>query len=233
MMDLESSGGGRQQKKAESRRRILESAREIFFRDGFMSANLDEVAEKAGVAKGTLYRYFESKADLYVAVLAENGRVFTEKMSLVAGEPESTIDQLWAISDFYFDHWTRNQDYFQIFWAIDNQSVIGDLPGPVVDEVTRLWEQSLRILDGVLRQGVEGGALRECDTWTVANILWTVANSVIQSEATLARRELRRSPLEQVYQEAFATLLRGLCVDPSTVGRDASTAAPTLTRQSG
>ena len=105
--------------------------------------------------------------------------------------------------------------------------------GPVVDEVTRLWEQSLRILDGVLRQGVEGGALRECDTWAVANILWTVANSVIQSEATLARRELRRSPLEQVYQEAFAVLLRGLCVDPGAAGRDASTPAPTLTRKSG
>ena len=73
MTELQGATGGRQQKKAESRRRILESAREIFFRDGFMSANLDEVAEKAGVAKGTLYRYFESKADLYVAVLADHG----------------------------------------------------------------------------------------------------------------------------------------------------------------
>ena len=37
-----------------------------------------EMAEKAGVAKGTLYRYFESKADLYVAVLADNGNAFTD-----------------------------------------------------------------------------------------------------------------------------------------------------------
>ena len=215
MTDLQGASGGRQQKKAESRRRILESAREIFFRDGFMSANLDEVAEKAGVAKGTLYRYFESKADLYVAVLAENGRVFTEKMLQVAAEPRSATDQLWAIANFYFDHWTRHQDYFQIFWAIDNQSVIGDLPGPVVDEVTRLWEQSLQILDGVLSQGVESGVLRDCDTWVTANIMWTVANSVIQSEATLARRELRRSSVEEVYREAFGALIRGLCVDPA------------------
>ena len=39
----------RDQKKAESRRRILDAARDVFFRDGFMSANLDEMAEKAGV----------------------------------------------------------------------------------------------------------------------------------------------------------------------------------------
>ena len=43
-------------------------------------------AEKAGVAKGTLYRYFESKADLYVAVLADNGNAFTERMKEVSTE---------------------------------------------------------------------------------------------------------------------------------------------------
>ena len=57
----------------QSRRRILDAAREVFFRDGFMEANLDEVASGAGVAKGTLYRYFDTKAELYVAVLAHNG----------------------------------------------------------------------------------------------------------------------------------------------------------------
>ena len=210
MSDSSSEAGGRQQKKAESRRRILESAREIFFRDRFMAANLDEVAEKAGVAKGTLYRYFESKADLYVAVLADNGKVFTEKMAQAAPSDSPVLDQLRAIAAFYLDHWTRHQDYFQIFWAIDNQSVIGDLPGPVIDEVTRLWEQSLQILDGVLRRGVERKELIECDTWAVANILWTVANSIIQSEGTLARRGLRRRPLEDVFHTAFETVLRGL-----------------------
>jgi AcrR family transcriptional regulator len=217
MNDGDGETSGRKQKKAESRRRILESAREIFFRDGFMTANLDEVAEKAGVAKGTLYRYFESKADLYVAVLADNGRAFTEKMALAANGKGSATAQLWEIANFYYDHWTRHQDYFQIFWAIDNQSVIGDLPGPVIDEVTRLWEESLRILDGVLRQGVEQGELRECDTWATANILWTVANSIIQSEGTLARRDLRRRPLGDVFQRAFETMLRGLSADPTSV----------------
>ena len=73
----------RTEKKAQSRRRILDAARIIFFRDGFVATNLDKVADHAGVAKGTLYRYFESKADLYVAVLSENGRAFIEKLGEV------------------------------------------------------------------------------------------------------------------------------------------------------
>ena len=55
-----SDGQGREERKALQRARILEAAREVFFRDGFMAANLDEVALSAGVAKGPLYRYFES-----------------------------------------------------------------------------------------------------------------------------------------------------------------------------
>ena len=53
-----------------------------------MAANLDDVAKGAGVAKGTLYRYFENKAELYVAVLASNGEQFERKLR-DAGRDES------------------------------------------------------------------------------------------------------------------------------------------------
>ncbi len=200
----------REERKAQSRRRILDSAREVFFRDGFMAANLDEVAEKAGVAKGTLYRYFDSKADLYVAVLADNGKVFTERMREAAASGGTAPETLEKLSRFYLDHWLSHQDYFQIFWAIDNQSVIGELPGSVVDEVSRLWEESLSILDEVLARGVARGELIECDTWRTSNILWTVANAVIQSDSTDARRRLRRGALEDMYEQTLALVIAGL-----------------------
>jgi AcrR family transcriptional regulator len=200
----------REERKAQSRRRILDSAREVFFRDGFMTANLDEVAERAGVAKGTLYRYFDSKADLYVAVLADNGNGFTEQMREAASAPGSARETLFRLSRFYLAHWLDHQDYFQIFWAIDNQSVIGELPPSVVDEVSRLWEESLSILDGVLQRGVDSGELVPCDTWAASNILWTVANAVIQSDGTDARRKLRRGPLEDLYDQTIGLIISGL-----------------------
>jgi AcrR family transcriptional regulator len=204
----------RAEKKAQSRQRILDAARDVFFRDGFMSANLDEVAEKAGVAKGTLYRYFESKADLYVAVLADNGDAFTDRMREAASSEEQTaLEQLRALSRFYLDYWVRHPEYFQIFWAIDNQAVIGELPPAVTDEVSRLWERSLRILDDVLQRAVAEGDLRDCDTWQVSNILWITANALIQSDATQARRQLRGQPLERVFHSAIDMIIQGLAVE--------------------
>ena len=200
----------RAERKAQSRRRIIEAAREVFFRDGFMAANLDEVAERAGVAKGTLYRYFESKADLYVAVLADNGDVFVRKMEESAEGHDSAKQSIEAMSRFYLDWWVRHNDYFQIFWAIDNEAVIGQLPEQVVREVTRLWEESLQILDRLIQRGVESGEFAPCNSWATANMLWTTANSLIQSDSTWSRRTLRRTALADVFEDFIALFLRGM-----------------------
>ncbi len=149
----------RAEKKAQSRRRIVDAAREVFFRDGFMEANLDEVAKKAGVAKGTLYRYFDSKAELYVAVLAHNGDIFVEKMrdAVAAGGPAP--DLVRRLGSFYFRHWTQHPDYFQIFWAFENQQVFGDLPPGVIEEVSKLWERCVEQLTRIIEQGVRDSCL--------------------------------------------------------------------------
>jgi AcrR family transcriptional regulator len=201
----------REERRALQRGKILESARDIFFRDGFVAANLDEVALSAGVAKGTLYRYFENKGDLYVALLAENGRVFEERMREVADAPGSAADKIRELGRFYFDHWTRNHVYFQIFWALENPAVTGDLPKPAVAGVIRLWEDCLRILQDVIRRGAEQGEFGPCDSWEVANILWTVANGLIQTEHVAPRRALlgAKTP-EQAFHDMVELFLRGL-----------------------
>ena len=203
----------RTEKKAQSRRRILDAARIIFFRDGFVATNLDKVADHAGVAKGTLYRYFESKADLYVAVLSENGRAFIEKLGEAAWGSTAS-ERLQSISRFYLDHWTAHPDYFRIFWAIDNQELIGEVPQKIVDEVSRLWEDSLSIVSRVVEGGVRSGEFRDCDAWEVASILWTTANALIRQDASAVLRSIRRGSLQQVYGDALDLLVAGLAAGP-------------------
>jgi AcrR family transcriptional regulator len=212
----------REEKKAESRRRILDAAREVFFRDGFMAANLDEVAEKASVAKGTLYRYFESKAELYVAVLAHNGAIFAEKMRETIDPVRSAPDQIRVTARFYLDHYVQNRDYFQIFWAIENQSVIGELPSGVVEEVARLWEQCVQIVAELIQVGIEDGSFVACDAWEVANLLWTIANGLIQTETSTTRRRLRRADLLQAFEDAIEIVLRGLAPRPASTDTGAT-----------
>jgi AcrR family transcriptional regulator len=62
----------RDEKKAQTRARLLEAARAVFARRGFAASSLDEVAEEAGLTKGAVYSNFANKEDLVLAVLEDS-----------------------------------------------------------------------------------------------------------------------------------------------------------------
>jgi len=61
----------KQQRSERTRRDLLDAARETFTRHGFADASMEEIAERAGVSRGPLYHYFDSKQDLFAAVYEE------------------------------------------------------------------------------------------------------------------------------------------------------------------
>jgi AcrR family transcriptional regulator len=78
------SGLTRAEKGEQVRRALLDAAREVFVRDGFHGTSLDAVAEAAGLTKGAVYSRFDSKADLFLALLEER---ITERI----GQVESVL----------------------------------------------------------------------------------------------------------------------------------------------
>ncbi len=197
-------------KKEASRRKILDAARAVFFEEGFEKANLDEVARRASIAKGTIYRYFESKAELYVEVLLHNADVFDERLQAALDESLGPEEQIRRLGRFYFDHYTTHRDYFQIFWAIENQRLIGELPPTLIRAVKEVWSRSLKVLAALLERGIERGDFLPCDAWEMANILWITANSIIRTNEVRERRELWERDVAKVYEDAIELMIRGL-----------------------
>jgi hypothetical protein len=144
-------------------------------------------------------------------VLATNGELFERKLR-ESGSDESlpAPERIRRIARFYLEHWTQNRQYFQIFWALENQQVIGELPEGVLLEVTRLWQSCLQILAEIVEVGIREGSIEECNPWEAANLLWTLANGLIQSEASPAHRRIRERPLEDAFVAAIDMVLSGL-----------------------
>src|SRR5260370_41311445 len=81
--------------RARCREQILLAATRAFARAGFAATNLEDIATEAGVGRVILYRHFESKAELYRAVL----RQAEDRLAEVAGAAEftgSSLDSLTA-----------------------------------------------------------------------------------------------------------------------------------------
>lgn len=82
--------------KAENRRRLLDAAAAEFATRGLDGARVDDISLAAGLAKGTIYNYFDSKLDVFRAVIEEWARRSGEAREAVA-EDAHVRDQLRAI----------------------------------------------------------------------------------------------------------------------------------------
>jgi AcrR family transcriptional regulator len=62
----------RQEQTAQTKARLITSARIVFARQGFHRALLEEIAEEAGYSTGAIYAHFDGKEDLFLAVLDDH-----------------------------------------------------------------------------------------------------------------------------------------------------------------
>lgn len=78
-----------------ARRRLLETASELFYREGIRAIGVDTIAQQSGVGKPTLYRHFSTKDDLIVAYLEEEDRThwrwFDEVIATYEGSPKEQL----------------------------------------------------------------------------------------------------------------------------------------------
>jgi AcrR family transcriptional regulator len=90
----------RAEKKAETRRRLLDAAAAVFIRRGFQGASVDEITAEAGFSRGAFYSNFDSKEELFVALLHD--RVYRDFEDLFRRVPAelSPVERLrWGAED--------------------------------------------------------------------------------------------------------------------------------------
>jgi AcrR family transcriptional regulator len=84
-----------------ARERVLETATELFYREGIRAVGIDRVIAESGVAKMSLYRNFASKEDLVLAFLIESDRGYWQRwdqaMAQHAGDPRQQLRDLFAM----------------------------------------------------------------------------------------------------------------------------------------
>ena len=78
------------------RRQILDGARRVFLADGFDGASMNDIARVAGVSKGTLYVYFDSKESLFEALIREDRKQQAERLVI----PEGAADPRAPLAAF-------------------------------------------------------------------------------------------------------------------------------------
>ncbi len=150
-----------------TRERLLRAAQELIEEGGYAAASVAAIAERAGVAAGTLYRHFESKEDLFVEVFravcsGEERAMRSAAVSMPEGASAAT--RLEEVLATFAERALRNP---RLAWAL-----IAEPVDPLVDAERLAYRSryAALIAEG-LRAGIEAGELPAQDVGLTAAAL--------------------------------------------------------------
>jgi AcrR family transcriptional regulator len=156
---------------------ILEAARKIFANEGFNRATVDDIASAAGVAKGTVYLYYQSKRDIYFAALRfgleQMYSKLDEELKKVSA-PQEKLRTLIGVKLAYFDD---NRDFFKIYY-----SELGNIcihPGAIDREFRTLYLEQAKVVESILKEGARKKIIRPVRTEQAAFAISDIIRGVV------------------------------------------------------
>jgi TetR/AcrR family transcriptional regulator, cholesterol catabolism regulator len=144
-------GDGRSRRREDTRQRLFEAAVELIAEQGFSATTVDDIAERAGVAKGTVYYNFPSKTALFEDLLRHGvGLLTADFRAAVAGKPPGAA--VSALVRAQLEYIRRYRSFAQLLLS-------------EMWRTNREWQQTLKLLReeaigviaDVLQSGVDSG----------------------------------------------------------------------------
>lgn len=152
---------------------ILEAAYEVFSVKGYHSATVDEIAQHAGVSKGTCYQYFSGKEEIFIATLDRT----LEKLLFEAEEAAAgSTDALQTLGLKGLTFISKYRDLQFMFIGIFSEVLGGN--ERLKNKAVEVFERVAEFLAKDLDEGIAGKAFRSVDTMAVAYALIGIAEVV-------------------------------------------------------
>jgi TetR/AcrR family fatty acid metabolism transcriptional regulator len=100
--------------KTDKRETIIHAAIEVFSKKDFKSASISEIAQKAGVADGTIYQYFKNKEDLFFSIPIEKTNEFRSQLELHLEGITGAFNKIRKFVWYFLYFFKTNPDYGRI-----------------------------------------------------------------------------------------------------------------------
>lgn len=149
----------REEKKRQTRKAILEAAISLFGSKGYDKTSVDQLARKAGVGKGTIYSYFRTKSEIFLAFCEDELDVLHLEMDRKVDSNTPFLEALIEIFMIEFRYVTRNREFGRLFLreVIFPSDQIGERSREIDDRFIAvflpLFQKAQR--EGELRQDIE------------------------------------------------------------------------------
>ncbi len=161
------------EKTENKRERILLAAVEVFTRQGYNRARMEEIAETAGIGKGTLYEYFDSKVQLFHEMIIRSWDEYSDSFTADSIHELSFEETIREIVKGHFTFSKEKKKLARIlFWDTE-----------IMDEELKIWmhrrrKEQEKLIEQIVEKAVAEGEIKPVDNMLVYIILAGLIGSI-------------------------------------------------------
>ncbi|MFX1606983.1 MAG: TetR/AcrR family transcriptional regulator [Promethearchaeota archaeon] len=208
-----------ERERKQRRKAIIKTARGFFATKGYEQTMVDDVAQAAGYTKMTLYNYFNSKDDLFLAVVSEAYQKLYEIMDSHLNQPDVSYE-LRSMGNAYLTFFEQNPDDAILFESARLGVVISKLLQKLEnkEELTES-EQDFKVYMGLLEELMtsvitetmkRSGVQEKVDPFSVIMVLSTFAQSIRELVLRGKRSEQPEEKTREYISVFFTIIDQGL-----------------------
>jgi TetR/AcrR family transcriptional regulator len=198
-------------RRARTRAAIIDAAERAFADGGYRRTRMEDVAEQADVAIGSIYGHFGNKDGLYAAVVERAVELFGRYVEQAYLPEWSALEQVMACGDAYLRFHLEHPGAFR-FLAFDG--VETDTPAVDPEQRARVGAGVGALITGFenkIREAIDAGEARPLDARLAGHFLWGAWNGVVALRLRGDGMALTDAEVRDALQQAREIVLAGIC----------------------
>ena len=168
---------------------IVDAAEKLFFEKGLQVATMDEIAEAAELSKGTIYLYYKSKEDLYLAVVMRGLETLHDMFDARIKKESEVVKALMGLQETYFEFFQKHRGYFRMLHFLQTPQFHKQVSAEMMQECSlvnqRIWNLAIAILERGIKEGV---LISNVNSTEIAIIIWSSATQLMMRIDTESER---------------------------------------------
>ena len=204
----------RKEREKEARREeIIDAAQKVFFVKGVGLATMDDIADAAELSKGTIYLYYKSKEDLYLAVTMRGMDVMLGMFTKALSTGEPTIKLIANLGEAYYDFFKSQRDFFRMFYFFENPQVHTQVSQEMLEQCKESDKRVWDLVIGLIQRGIDEEMLhRGLDPMEVGLMLWSNSNGIMRliDRSDKYWGEMMNVDLEDILRKSNALLVEAM-----------------------
>lgn len=191
---------------------IMEAGLEIFSQKGFYKTKIEEIAQEAGIGKGTVYEYFKSKEHLFKEIIREGMNLFDSLIQQGLRKKTTTREKLKELIRQSILTWQRFQPLIRSTM----------METSLFDTSFRTWlieihYQRLLIIKQIIEEGIQRKEIKSIDGLLFARLFYGGIGLIINPFKT---QEIRSEEIEELVEKTVDYYLNGIANKNGIVNKE-------------